>query len=95
MSGVSTRLHDLVGLANAGTEVVVDVSTGAPTILHWGAPLGDDIDLDTVPVALGRPVAHSAPDFVAPLSVVPEHGSGFPGSAGLLGRRAGQCNQFQ
>jgi alpha-galactosidase len=67
-------------------EVVVDVSTGAPMILHWGAPLGE-VDLATLGRALDRPTTNGALDVVAPLTVVPEHGSGFPGRPGLLGHR--------
>ncbi len=70
-------------------ELVVDVSTGAPTIVYWGAPLGADADLDALTLALSRPVVHGTIDVVAPLSTVPEHGSGFPGRPGLVGRRGG------
>ncbi len=75
--------------ASGPVDVVVDVSTGAPTIVHWGRSLGGDIDLESVGVALDRPVVHGTFDTVAPLSVVPEHGSGFPGRPGLVGRRGG------
>jgi alpha-galactosidase len=73
----------MVHLRGRTSDVVVDVSTGAPTIVHWGAPLDGDID-----PALGeRPLVQGAADVVAPLSVVPEHGSGFTGHPGLLGHR--------
>ena len=68
---------------------MVDVSTGAPTILHWGAPLGDDADLGSIAAALSRPIVHGTIDSIASISVVPEHGSGFPGRPGLQGRRGG------
>ena len=74
---------------NAATDVVVDTSTGAPTIVHWGASLGVDVDLDTVLPALSRPIVHGTFDEIAPISVVPEHGSGWTGRPGLLGRRGG------
>ena len=74
---------------NAATDVVVDISTGAPTIVHWGASLGAAADLDTVLSALKRPIVHGTFDEIAPISVVPEHGSGFAGRPGLLGRRGG------
>jgi alpha-galactosidase len=75
--------------AGRGTQVVVDCSTGAPTVLHWGAPLGDGADPASVVAALDRPVVAGGPDAVAPLSLVPEHGAGFPGRPGLLGHRRG------
>lgn len=77
----------LVRLSNAWCDLVVDTSAGVPAIVHWGAPLGDDIDLDTVAAALRRPTTSGALDVVAPLSLVPEHGSGHPGRPGLLGHR--------
>lgn len=68
--------------------MVIDVGTGVPTIVHWGAPLGD-IDLESVPRALHRQVVGGGLDVVAPLSIVPEHGSGHDGRPGLLGHRNG------
>lgn len=72
-------------------DVVVDVSTGAPTIVYWGRSLGEgterDHDLDSIASALNRPLVHGTFDDVAPVSVVPEHGSGFTGRPGLSGRR--------
>jgi alpha-galactosidase len=70
------------------TDVVVDTSTGAPTIVYWGAPLGD-IDPASIRAALARPVTQGSLDTVAPLSVVPEHGSGWQGRPGLDGHRRG------
>jgi alpha-galactosidase len=79
----------MIRLSNAGTDVVVDVTTGAPTIVHWGAPLGAEADLATVLPSLSRPIVHGTVDSVAPVSTVPEHGSGFTGRPGLVGRRGG------
>ncbi len=84
-------MHDLIVLSNrAGdvpVEVVVDVGTGVPTIVHWGAPLGECADLDATRRALDRPRPNGTLDVVAPVSIVPEHGAGFPGRPGLLGHR--------
>lgn len=79
----------MIRLSNAGTDVVVDVTTGAPTIVHWGAPLGAEADLVTVLPSLSRPIVHGTVDSVAPVSTIPEHGSGFTGRPGLVGRRGG------
>ena len=76
-----------VRLTNGDVDVIVDVTTGAPTIVHWGAWLGDDVDLGSVAAALEPPRTHGVVDVVAPVSVVPEHGAGFTGRPGLLGRR--------
>ncbi len=80
----------MVHLRGRVSDLVVDVSTGAPTIVYWGAPLGGNDDFASLAAALERPLVHGSPDVVAPVSVVPEHGSGFPGRPGLVGhRRAG------
>ena len=77
----------MIHLRSADTDVVVDVSVGAPVIVHWGAPLAGPVDGDQIAAALSRPLVNAAPDVVAPVSVVPEHGSGFPGRPGLAGCR--------
>ncbi len=82
-------MPQFVRLTSGSVDVVVDVSTGAPTIVHWGRHLGESADLDALASALDRPIARGTLDSVAPLSVVPEHGSGFTGRPGLFGRRGG------
>jgi alpha-galactosidase len=77
------------------TEVWLDDTTGVPTILHWGAPLSAALAVAVAsdPLVVARTFGRQAPqnmmDVEAPLSIVPEHGSGFPGRAGLLGHRRG------
>jgi alpha-galactosidase len=78
---------ELVHLAGDRTSILVDVSTGVPTILHWGAPLGPDTDLEPLALALARAHPPAMLDEEAPLTVVPEHGSGFLGRPGLTGCR--------
>jgi alpha-galactosidase len=70
-------------------DLVVDTSTGAPTVLYWGRSLGADLDVEAMVAALDRPLVYGTFDTVAPVSVVPEHGSGFTGRPGLTGRRGG------
>ena len=86
-------MHELILLSNPTVDVLVDVSCGVPTIVHWGAPLGgrsgDAADLGATARALQRPRANGTLDAIAPISIVPEHGSGFHGRPGLLGRRGG------
>jgi alpha-galactosidase len=84
-SGTSPRAP--LRLVSTWCELVVDVSAGVPAILYWGAPLGDAVDPATVRAALARPTTSGALDVVAPLSLVPEHGSGHDGRPGLLGHR--------
>ncbi|MBA3289760.1 MAG: alpha-galactosidase [Acidimicrobiia bacterium] len=80
---------DVVHLHDGETSVLVDCSTGAPTIVHWGVDLGPaDGSLGALIDAARRPVTAGGLDAVAPLTLVPEHGSGFPGRPGWSGRRA-------
>jgi alpha-galactosidase len=79
----------MIRLSNGGTDVLVDVTTGAPTIVHWGASLGAEVDLASVLLSLSRPIVHGTVDSVAPVSTVPEHALGFTGRPGLMGRRGG------
>jgi alpha-galactosidase len=70
-------------LRAAGVGVVVDASTGTPTILHWGADLGPDISAGLA-TAQTRPVPQGTLDTESPLSLIPEHGTGFGGRPGLF-----------
>ena len=81
----------LIHLAGPRASVVTDLSTGVPTIRHWGAPLAPDTDLAAAFAILERPIVHGALDVEAPVSLVPEHALGFAGRPGLAGhRRAGR-----
>jgi alpha-galactosidase len=73
-------------LSARGVDVVVDWSAGPPAIVYWGAALGE-AELTSVRSSAQSPIAHGALDVVAPIAVVPEHGSGWPGRPGLLGHR--------
>ena len=74
----------VIHLQGSSFDVVVDLGHGTPVIAHWGAPVGDP---GALTVADDRPLVHGTPDVVAPLSVVPEHGTGFTGRPGLSGHR--------
>ena len=78
---------DLIHLRGSGTDAVIDLSPGVPAIVHWGGPLAGSGDGASLVAALDRPLVQGSPDVVAPVSVVPEHGSGFAGRPGLLGCR--------
>ena len=79
----------LIHLTGARTSVVVDVSTGVPTLRHWGAALDPATNLDAAFAAISRPLSNGVLDVEPPISLVPEHGSGFPGRPGLAGHRRG------
>jgi len=79
----------LVRLSGEQCDVVVDVGAGIPSIVYWGAGLGDTPDLAAVASVLHRPAVPGGMDEVAPVGIVPEHAAGFAGRPGLLGRRGG------
>jgi alpha-galactosidase len=76
---------DLIHLTAAGVSVIVDTSFGAPVILHWGEALSANTSLASLRNAMARPILHGDMDVVAPIAVVPEHGSAFAGRPGLGG----------
>ena len=78
----------MLRLTTSTQEVVLDTAAGGVAIRYWGAPLGD-VDLDSVAAALERQVSRASVDVVAPMGIVAEHGSGYPGRPGLAGRRPG------
>ncbi|MDP2291789.1 MAG: alpha-galactosidase [Actinomycetota bacterium] len=78
----------MIHLRGVQADVVIDTSFGVPVIAYWGSPLGD-VDTATIVAALARPLVSGGLDVVAPLSVVPEHGSGHQGRPGLTGHRRG------
>lgn len=73
-------------LRNAGFSVVIDTSTPSPTVLYWGGDVGDD--LSDIEAIVEPPISHGSLDVVAPASITPEHGSGYPGKPGLEGCRS-------
>jgi alpha-galactosidase len=81
-----------VHLRAGGVSLVLDVGgPRLPSVLHWGDDLGDiaqarleDLALASVPA-----VVSNGADTPAALSVLAEHGTGWPGLPGLRGHRAG------
>jgi alpha-galactosidase len=76
----------MIHLRGRTSDLLVDVSNGVPTIVHWGAPV-TDADVAAIAAATDRPLVTGSADAVAPLTVVPEHGAGHTGRPGLLGHR--------
>lgn len=103
-AGVATRpLSETVGphspagariaLHAEGVSVLLDCAGGQlPSIVHWGADLGDMADehFDALAVADRSPNAPVLPDAVPHLAVLPEHWTGWTGRPGLSGSRAGR-----
>ncbi len=85
----STPIH----LRNGGTSVVLDVVRAPlPVIVHWGADLGDasDAELAALATAAVPQRVSGGLDHPAPLSLLPQESSGWLGTPGLAGHRAGR-----
>ena len=82
-----------VHLHSGGCSLLIDLTKGGvPTVVHWGADLGR---LRSSDVAAIRESTRSQriPNGLldpAPVGVVPEGGSGWPGRPGLRGSRGGR-----
>jgi alpha-galactosidase len=80
----------IVHLRTGTVSVVID-ARGLPSVVHWGAPLGELSDEDLAVLADGvvPPVPPNAPDVPVPISLLPSARLGYPGRPGLRGHRAG------
>ena len=86
-STAPTQIH----LRAAGVSLVLDSPAGAlPSILHWGADLGETSADDLRHLAAtAAPLLENAVDVPVRVSILPEHSAGWLGAPGLQGRRAG------
>ncbi|WP_326597546.1 alpha-galactosidase [Streptomyces sp. NBC_01803] len=76
----------------AGAGLVLDCTgDGLPRIVHWGEDLGElpEHTLAALARAAVPQVASNNVDLVVPLAPLPEHASGWLGTPGLTGHRAG------
>ncbi|MCY0904034.1 alpha-galactosidase [Arthrobacter sp. H14-L1] len=79
-------------LRAAGVSLLIDLSSGEPSVLHWGADLGGILpDLSLAGVMSG-PVPHSALDIPVVLGLLPQASSGWRGRPGLRGHRLAAGN---
>ncbi|PFG37083.1 alpha-galactosidase [Flavimobilis soli] len=75
-------------LRAAGSSLVLDArGPGAPTVLHWGADLGDlaEQDLDALAHVLVPAVPPSSLDVPLRFSLLPSARDGWTGRPGLSG----------
>ncbi|MFD7658381.1 alpha-galactosidase [Actinosynnema sp. NPDC059797] len=81
----------IVHLRAAGVSLVLH-HEGArlPRVLHWGADLGPDADLDALVSVSVPAVVPNATDVPTAVAVVPEHAGAWPGLPGLRGHRDGR-----
>ncbi|WP_112246991.1 alpha-galactosidase [Kribbella monticola] len=80
-------------LRSAGVSLVLDCSgPGLPSVLHWGADLGELSDAALVDLRRGAGAVQvgNGLDDNQPVAIVPEYSSGWFGLPGLNGHRDGQ-----
>lgn len=91
-SPTGAAAEGLIHLRAAGVSLVLDRrGSRLPTVLHWGADLGDltQHELSQLAEAVTMPNMPGFDDVVPRASLLPEHGTGWPGQPGLTGHRQG------
>jgi alpha-galactosidase len=80
----------IVHLRADTVSVVID-ARDLPSVVHWGAPLGDLSEDDLLALADGAvaPIPPNAPGVPVPISLLPSARLGYPGRPGLRGHRSG------
>jgi alpha-galactosidase len=75
----------------ADTVSLVIDARELPSVVHWGAPLGELSEEDLVTLADGMvsPISMNAPGVAVPISLLPSARAGYPGRPGLRGHRSG------
>ena len=75
----------------ADTVSVVIDARDLPTIVHWGAPLGNvsEEDLQVLADDAVSPIPPNAPDVPIPVGLLPSARQGYPGRPGLRGHFSG------
>ncbi|MFM8856413.1 MAG: alpha-galactosidase [Actinomycetota bacterium] len=76
-------------LRSAAVDVVLDMSTGVPSIVYWGAPLGVQVTSSDLSWMFDEVQVPGSLDMTRTVPIVPMHGDGFPGRPGLQGHRRG------
>jgi alpha-galactosidase len=71
-------------------SLVID-ATALPSVVHWGAPLGElsEEELRTLADGVVSPISMNAPGVPIPIALLPSARDGYPGRPGLRGHRGG------
>ncbi len=83
-------MNNVFALSASGSAVVIDLTSGSPSILHWGADLGPIESTDDLLRAVTDPVPHADLDAPIKPGLWRENSMGFLGRPALLGHRAGK-----
>jgi alpha-galactosidase len=81
----------MIAHLRADTVSVVIDARDLPSIVHWGAPLGElsEADLTLLADDAVSPIPNNAPDVPIPIGLLPSARQGYPGRPGLRGHRSG------
>lgn len=83
-------LQPFYSLRSKKSSLVIDCRHNAPAILYWGRRLAGSATPDMIATLSTRQEAQARPEIEAPISLSPELGAGFPGSAGIRVHRDGR-----
>ena len=83
-------MNNVFALSASGSAVVIDLTSGSPSILHWGADLGSIQSTNDLLKAVTDPVPHADLDAPIKPGLWRENSMGFLGRPALLGHRAGK-----
>lgn len=81
--------QDFYTLESDGVSVIIDLATGTPVVLHWGAVLGSGIKPADLRKALQEGVPHADLDVYQNPGVWREGARGYLGRPAVLGHRDG------
>ena len=85
-----TVKENFIELSAAGVQLIIDISTGTPSILHWGHPLGDPGESPDLLRIVREGVPHADLDDPQNPGVWRENARGFLGRPAVQGHRNGQ-----
>jgi alpha-galactosidase len=89
---MTTHPDARIVLRAAGVCLILDATAGRlPAVLHWGGDPGvpSAADLDALALGAVAPLAPNGVDEPVRVSLLPEHWTGWTGTPGLRGSRAG------
>jgi alpha-galactosidase len=82
---------DHAHLRAAGVSLALDLSGPTlPRVLHWGADLGESVDLPALRTTSQRQPIGNSVDGPVDVAVLPEQSAGWLGTPGLVGNRGGR-----
>ena len=85
-----TEIKRFYRLVTKSSSLVVDCRGNGPAILYWGSRLGDESTADMLAMLGTRQELQARVATEAPVSLSPQLGEGFPGSAGIHVHRDGR-----